>query len=82
MNKYELIYIVDTTVEEAARKELIEKFNGGPVGLDTLAAAIGEDSGTIEDVYEPYLIQNGFLNRTPRGRMATELAFHHLGIEA
>ena len=58
---------------------LIEKFNGGPVGLDTLAAAIGEDSGTIEDVYEPYLIQNGFLNRTPRGRMATELAFHHLG---
>lgn len=60
---------------------LIEKFNGGPVGLDTLAAAIGEDSGTIEDVYEPYLIQNGFLNRTPRGRMATELAFHHLGIE-
>ena len=61
---------------------LIEKFNGGPVGLDTLAAAIGEDSGTIEDVYEPYLIKNGFLNRTPRGRMATELAFHHLGIEA
>ncbi len=61
---------------------LIEKFNGGPVGPDTLAAAIGEDSGTIEDVYEPYLIQNGFLNRTPRGRMATELAFHHLGIEA
>ena len=61
---------------------LIEKFNGGPVGLDTLAAAIGEDSGTIEDVYEPYLIQNGFLNRTPRGRMATALAFHHLGIEA
>ena len=61
---------------------LIEKFNGGPVGLDTLAAAIGEDSGTIEDVYEPYLSQNGFLNRTPRGRMATELAFHHLGIEA
>lgn len=58
---------------------LIEKFNGGPVGLDTLAAAIGEDSGTIEDVYEPYLIQNGFLNRTPRGRMATELTFHHLG---
>ena len=59
---------------------LIEKFNGGPVGLDTLAAAIGEDSGTIEDVYEPYLIQNGFLNRTPRGRMATELAYQHLGM--
>ena len=60
---------------------LIEKFNGGPVGLDTLAAAIGEDSGTIEDVYEPYLIQNGFLNRTPRGRMATDLAYQNLGCE-
>ena len=59
---------------------IIEKFQGGPVGLDTLAAAIGEDSGTIEDVYEPYLIQNGFLNRTPRGRVATELAYHHLGL--
>jgi len=59
---------------------IIQKFQGGPVGLDTLAAAIGEDSGTIEDVYEPYLIQNGFLTRTPRGRQATELAFHHLGL--
>lgn len=59
---------------------IIEKFSGGPVGLETLAAAIGEDSGTIEDVYEPYLIKNGFLNRTPRGRVATERAFHHLGI--
>ena len=60
---------------------MIEKFSGGPVGLDTLAAAIGEDSGTIEDVYEPYLIKNGFLNRTPRGRMVTEFAYHHLGLE-
>ena len=60
---------------------LIGKFNGGPVGLDTLAAAIGEDSGTIEDVYGRYLIQNGFLNRTPRGRMATDLAYQHLGCE-
>lgn len=59
---------------------IIHKFQGGPVGLDTLAAAMGEDSGTIEDVYEPYLIQNGFLNRTPRGRMATEHAYHHLGL--
>lgn len=59
---------------------MIEKFQGGPVGLDTLAAAIGEDAGTIEDVYEPYLIKNGFINRTPRGRVATELAWHHLGI--
>lgn len=60
---------------------LIEKFKGGPVGLDTLAAAIGEDAGTIEDVYEPYLIKNGFLNRTPRGRVVTERAYHHFGIE-
>lgn len=61
---------------------IISKFQGGPVGLDTLAAAIGEDSGTIEDVYEPYLIQNGFLNRTPRGRVATERAYHHMGLES
>ena len=60
---------------------IIEKFSGGPVGLDTLAAAIGEDAGTIEDVYEPYLIKNGFLLRTPRGRAVTELAYHHLGIK-
>lgn len=59
---------------------MIEKFKGGPVGLDTLAAAIGEDAGTIEDVYEPYLIKNGFLNRTPRGRVLTELAYQHLGL--
>ena len=59
---------------------IIEKFTGGPVGLETLAAAIGEDSGTLEDVYEPYLIKNGFLNRTPKGRVATELAYRHLGI--
>jgi Holliday junction DNA helicase RuvB len=60
---------------------MIDKFGGGPVGLDTLAAAIGEDSGTIEDVYEPYLIKNGFINRTPRGRVVTEEAYHHLGLE-
>ncbi len=60
---------------------MIGKFSGGPVGLDTLAAAIGEDSGTIEDVYEPYLIKNGFINRTPRGRVVTESAYHHLGLE-
>ena len=59
---------------------MIEKFGGGPVGLDTLAAATGEDAGTIEDVYEPYLILNGLLNRTPRGRMATEKAYLHFGI--
>ena len=59
---------------------IINKFSGGPVGLDTIAAAIGEDSGTIEDVYEPYLIQNGFINRTPKGRVATELAYKHFGL--
>lgn len=59
---------------------IIEKFQGGPIGLDTLAAAIGEDAGTIEDVYEPYLVQNGFINRTPRGRVATQHAYKHFGI--
>ena len=58
---------------------MIVNFQGGPVGLETLAAAIGEDSGTLEDVYEPYLLQNGFLNRTPRGRMASAQAYKHLG---
>lgn len=60
---------------------IIHKFKGGPVGLDTLAASIGEDAGTIEDVYEPYLLKNGFLNRTPKGRTVTDLAYHHLGLE-
>ncbi|MDO4322079.1 MAG: Holliday junction branch migration DNA helicase RuvB [Lachnospiraceae bacterium] len=60
---------------------MIDKFGGGPVGLDTLSAAIGEDSGTIEDVYEPYLIKNGFLNRTPKGRVVTDFAYQHLGRE-
>ena len=58
---------------------MIEKFGGGPVGLDTLAAAIGEDSGTLEDVYEPFLLKNGFIQRTPKGRTATALAYQHLG---
>ena len=59
---------------------IIEKFGGGPVGLDTLSAAISEDAGTIEDVYEPYLLKNGFIQRTPRGRIVTEAAYVHLGI--
>ena len=59
---------------------ILDKFAGGPVGLETLAAAIGEDAGTIEDVYEPFLIKNGFLNRTPRGRVATEKAYLHMGL--
>lgn len=63
-------------------KTMIEKFGGKPVGLDTLAAAIGEDPGTIEDVYEPYLIKNGFINRTPRGRMVTELCYRHFGLDS
>ncbi len=62
-------------------KTIILKFNGGPVGLDTLAASVGEDKDTIEDVYEPYLMQIGFLSRSPRGRMATKLAYNHLGME-
>lgn len=60
---------------------IIHKFDGGPVGLDTLAAATGEDAGTIEDVYEPYLIMNGLINRTPKGRVATQSAYSHLGIK-
>lgn len=59
---------------------MIEKFGGGPIGLDTLAAAVGEDAGTIEDVYEPYLVKNGFINRTPRGRVVTEYAYKHFNI--
>ncbi len=60
---------------------IMDKFSGGPVGLDTLASALGEDVGTLEDVCEPYLIQQGFLNRTPRGRVATDRAYYHLGLK-
>jgi Holliday junction DNA helicase RuvB len=60
---------------------LIEKFDGGPVGINTIAAAVGEDANTIEEVYEPFLVQNGFLQRTPRGRMATPQAYRHFGYE-
>ncbi len=70
-------YGLDRT-DRALLELIIDKFGGGPVGLDTLSAAIGEDSGTIEDVYEPYLIKNGFINRTPKGRVATDLAYEHL----
>jgi Holliday junction DNA helicase RuvB len=62
-------------------RTIIEKFEGGPVGITTIGAAIGEDAGTIEEVYEPYLVQNGFLQRTPRGRQATALAYRHFGYE-
>ncbi len=60
---------------------IIEKFNGGPVGINTIAAAVGEEPGTIEEVYEPFLIQQGFINRTPRGRLATNLAYRHIGFD-
>ena len=67
-------------IDRQILETLIGKFSGGPAGLDTLAAALGEDVGTLEDVYEPYLIKNGLLNRTPRGRVVTALAYEHLGI--
>lgn len=78
-----LLEIDDMGLDDIDKKMLltiIQKFDGGPVGLDTLAASIGEDSGTIEDVYEPYLLQIGFINRTPRGRVATRSAYKHFGI--
>ena len=67
-------------MDRALLRALVEKYGGGPVGLDTLAAAIGEDRGTIEDIYEPFLIQEGYLDRTPRGRVATERAYKHFGV--
>ena len=70
-----------TTEQQKKLFTMIEKFGGGPVGLDTLAVAIGEDAGTLEDVYEPYLLMNGLIMRTPRGRVVTETAYHHLGLE-
>ena len=69
-------------LDRAVLVTIVEKFAGGPVGLDTLAAAVGEDKGTLEDVVEPYLIHCGFLSRTPRGRVATERAYAHLGVPA
>jgi Holliday junction DNA helicase RuvB len=68
-------------LDQAVLRTLIEKFEGGPVGLDTLAAAVGEDKGTLEDLVEPFLIKGGFLDRTPRGRVATRSAFVHFGLE-
>ncbi len=83
-NALKLLEIDEIGLDDIDKKMLltvIQKFGGGPVGLDTLAASIGEDSGTIEDVYEPYLLQIGFINRTPRGRIATRLAYKHFGLE-
>lgn len=82
-NGLEMLEIDDNGLDDADRRLLrtiIEKFDGGPVGVETIAAALSEERDTIEDVHEPYLIQSGFLNRTPRGRVATRLAYEHLGL--
>ncbi|MCI5934457.1 MAG: Holliday junction branch migration DNA helicase RuvB [Lachnospiraceae bacterium] len=80
----DLLEVDKMGLDNSDRKMLLtimQKFSGGPVGLDTLAAAIGEDAGTIEDVYEPYLVMNGFINRTPKGRVVTDYCYHHFGLE-
>lgn len=81
LSKMEIDELGLDNIDRILLKTMIKNYNGGPVGLDTIAAAIGEESITIEDVYEPYLMQIGFLSRTPRGRCATALAYKHLGIE-
>jgi Holliday junction DNA helicase RuvB len=80
LNELEVDSIGLDKVDQNYMRGIIEKFGGGPVGLDTIAATIGEDAGTIEDVYEPYLFQIGFLFKTPRGRVATSTAFRHVGV--
>jgi len=80
MGKLEVDQIGLDEIDRKVLKTIIEKFDGGPVGLDTIAASISEEADTIEEVYEPYLLQLGFLERTPRGRVATRLAYEHLGI--
>ena len=74
----EIDYLGLDPVDRRMLRAIIENYGGGPVGLETLAATIGEESVTLEDVYEPYLLQLGFIQRTPRGRMATERAYRHL----
>ncbi len=78
--KLEIDHIGLDEIDHKVLHTIIDKFNGGPVGLDTIAASISEESDTIMDVYEPYLLQLGFLERTPRGRLATQLAYQHLGL--
>jgi Holliday junction DNA helicase RuvB len=80
LSKLEIDLIGLDEVDHKVLRTIIDKFNGGPVGLETIAAAISEESDTIMDVYEPYLLQLGFLERTPRGRLATRLAYQHLGL--
>ena len=81
LNLLEVDKLVLDKGDRSILETIIYKFAGGPVGLDTLAAALGEDAGTLEDVYEPYLIQNGFIQRTPRGRVVTDFAYTHIGVE-
>ena len=80
LDKLEIDELGLDQIDRRMLKMIITNYNGGPVGLETLAAALGEESVTLEDVYEPYLMQLGFLSRTPRGRCATNLAYEHLGI--
>lgn len=81
LSKLEVDQLGLDEIDHKLLRSIIEKFSGGPVGLDTLAASVGEDADTIMDIYEPYLLQLGFLDRTPRGRLATRLAYGHLGAE-
>ncbi len=81
LNKLDIDEIGLDNIDKRILETIIYKYNGGPVGLDTLAATINEEVDTLEDVYEPYLMQIGFLARTPRGRTVTALAYNHLGIE-
>ena len=80
LSKLEVDSIGLDEIDHKVLHTIIDKFNGGPVGLDTIAASISEEADTIMDVYEPYLLQLGFLDRTPRGRLATQLAYQHLGL--
>ncbi|MCL0057558.1 Holliday junction branch migration DNA helicase RuvB [Dehalococcoidales bacterium] len=80
LSKLEIDHIGLDEIDHKVLHTIIDKFNGGPVGLDTIAASISEEADTIMDIYEPYLLQLGFLERTPRGRLATQLAYHHLGL--
>lgn len=80
LNRLEIDDLGLDNIDRKLLLSMIEKFNGGPVGLDTLAATINEDSNTLEDVYEPYLLQLGFISRTPRGRMCMRKAYEHLGV--
>ena len=79
LNKLKVDQLGLDHVDHKYLKGIIERFKGGPVGLEALASSIGEETMTLEDVYEPYLLQIGFINRTPRGRIATEKAYRHLG---